>query len=892
MRTIVFMAAAAAVFAAASPAHAAVTCNFAAGTATVSMSAAGDSASIAVGTGANAGRIMVGVTACGTGTTANTDTIVVNGTTGAENVTIDLSAGQFAPGASVEGSGASEIEFVVDLSSGVADRITFVGSGSADTVTLGAGGANLNADNDIDVLVTNAELGTFTGSDGNDLLSGAGDGVTGAPTILNLTMAGDGGADSLMGGGGDDTITGGPGSNSLSGGAGDDTVTGGQGDDLVAGDDGGDTLSGGLGNDVFDEGVDSNGTDTLAGGGGNDIVTYGGRSAGVVVTLDGVFDDGQAGESDNVGTDIENAVGGAGDNVMTGSGSANDLTGGLGDDILDGAGGDDTLNGGAGSDRLTGGAGNDNVFGDDGADTVLEGAGNDNVQAGTSPDVDTLDYSGVTGGVTLSLALTSPQVTGGAGTDTVSDFDHLTGGSGADVLGGDGAPNVVSGGAGNDSILGDDGDDTISGDAGTDTVDYSAFATDVTVTLGPAAGTSPGSAVTTLGNDTLLGLENVTGGTGNDVLTGEAGANVLTGNDGDDTLAGLRGNDTLDGAAGSDTLDYSAADAGVTLNLSSLAAQNTGGAGTDTVANAENLVGSAFGDSFAGTVGANVLDGGPGTDTADYSGSGLGVTVDLSLAGPQDTGTAGTDTLADMESLTGGAGRDVLTGGPGANTISAGAGNDTVVASAGGDVLDGGTGSDTLDYSARPAGVTVNLTSGVGNSSGDTDLLTTFENVLGTSGADLLVGDGAVNTLTGADGNDVLRGLAGADSLAGGTGVDMVDYSTFFPANGRIGVVVNLATGDAVGDGADALTGLENVRGSNFDDRLFGNAQANTLQGWDGRDYVYGAGGQDVLQGGDDADTIVSRDGVRDQVNGGADRDKARVDRGRDAVKSVAVFLP
>ena len=63
--------------------RAAVSCVFAGATATVSMSAAGDSASIAVGTGANAGRIMVGATACGLATTANTDTVVVNGNTGA-----------------------------------------------------------------------------------------------------------------------------------------------------------------------------------------------------------------------------------------------------------------------------------------------------------------------------------------------------------------------------------------------------------------------------------------------------------------------------------------------------------------------------------------------------------------------------------------------------------------------------------------------------------------------------------------------------------------------------------------------------------------------------------------------------------------------------------------
>ena len=144
--------------------------------------------------------------------------------------------------------------------------------------------------------------------------------------------------------------------------------------------------------------------------------------------MDGVFDDGEAGESDNVGADIENAVGGAGDNIMTGSGSANDLTGGPGNDILDGGAGDDTLNGGLGGDRLTGGSGSDVVFGDDGDDTILEGAGNDVLDGGA--DSDTLDYSGVAAGVTLSLAIGSAQATGGAGTDTVAGFENLTGGSG------------------------------------------------------------------------------------------------------------------------------------------------------------------------------------------------------------------------------------------------------------------------------------------------------------------------------------------------------------------------------------------------------------------------------------------------------------------------------
>ena len=107
-------------------AAAVTTCVFAVSTVTVSMSAANDTASIAVGTGVNLGRIMVGAAACGAATTANTDTIVVTGNTGAEPLTIDLSGGPFAPGLTPE-AGTSEIEFTVDLGTGVLDRITITG---------------------------------------------------------------------------------------------------------------------------------------------------------------------------------------------------------------------------------------------------------------------------------------------------------------------------------------------------------------------------------------------------------------------------------------------------------------------------------------------------------------------------------------------------------------------------------------------------------------------------------------------------------------------------------------------------------------------------------------------------------------------------------------------
>ena len=84
---------------------------------------------------------------------------------------------------------------------------------------------------------------------------------------------------------------------------------------------------------------------------------------------------------DNIGiaynVTIENAVGGGGDDTITGNSVANVLTGNAGNDVLKGMDGNDTLNGGLGKDKIEGGIGNDNVRGGDGIDLVNLGAGND-----------------------------------------------------------------------------------------------------------------------------------------------------------------------------------------------------------------------------------------------------------------------------------------------------------------------------------------------------------------------------------------------------------------------------------------------------------------------------------------------------------------------------------
>ena len=98
--------------------------------------------------------------------------------------------------------------------------------------------------------------------------------------------------------------------------------------------------------------------------------------------------------------------------------------------------------------------------------------------------------------------------------------------------------------------------------------------------------------------DTLSAIESLTGSNLDDTLEGNAGANVLT------------------GGAGIDTVSYAnVLVGGVTVNLATTTAQNTIGAGTDTLSGFENVTGSAFNDALTGTTGNNVLAGLAGSDT-------------------------------------------------------------------------------------------------------------------------------------------------------------------------------------------------------------------------------------------------------------------------------------
>ncbi|MBU4435858.1 MAG: hypothetical protein KKC14_15770, partial [Alphaproteobacteria bacterium] len=237
-----------------------------------------------------------------------------------------------------------------------------------------------------------------------------------------------------------DVVTGDDGANTIFGFAGDDVINGGAGDDTLYGDLGNDRLIGGAGNDRLD------------GGDGVDTVDY--SAALSAVTIDLTRSWGQQ-DTRGAGLDtlvsIENIVGSAFNDTLSGDYGANRLEGGAGDDALYGGDGGDTLVGGAGDDVLNGGAGDDSYDGGAGFDTVT--------------------YENVTSGVIVDLRLLGLQNTRGGGVETLANVEALKGSAYADTLTGDAGANRLEGGAGADTLLGGDGNDTLIGGAGDDQID-------------------------------------------------------------------------------------------------------------------------------------------------------------------------------------------------------------------------------------------------------------------------------------------------------------------------------------------------------------------------------------------------------------------------------------
>ena len=258
-----------------------------------------------------------------------------------------------------------------------------------------------------------------------------------------------------------------------------------------------------------------------------------------------------------------------------------------------------------------------------------------------------------------------------------------------------------------------------------------------------------------------------------------------------------------------------------------------------------SLTGDAGINSIRGLGGSDAISGGEGSDEAAYdrdadNGGLAAVTVDLN-AGTATDGFGNTDTLISIERARGTAGADSLIGSAADNGFVGLAGNDTI---------SGGAGIDELRYDVDfvfggAAGVTVNLATGTATDGfGNTDALSSIENVRGTRSADIFIGGSA---------NEVFYGLGGNDTITGGSGVDWVSYSRDIlsreESQALIGVSVNLTSNTATDSfgNTDTLSSIENASGGTLGDALTGNAGDNAFRGFGGNDTINGLAGIDTI---------------------------------------------
>ena len=295
------------------------------------------------------------------------------------------------------------------------------------------------------------------------------------------------------------------------------------------------------------------------------------------------------------------------------------------------------------------------------------------------------------------------------------------------------------------------------------------------------------------GNDEYDGTDGEITGT----VYGMGGDDIMLGGAFDDSFEGGDGNDTLRGREGIDRASYSQASGAVVVNLMIGAAQDTLGAGVDTLSGIENLTGSEFGDRLTGSMVANTLEGLGGHDRL--------------------FGNAGDDILI------GGAGNDQMYGGAGADTMDGGEGNDLFVVDNAGDVVIDQLGG----YNTVRASI-------------DYVLPDTIQKLIMTGAATTGTGNARNNVIIGTGNDDTLSGLGGADRLLGGSGMD------------------NLSGGNGMdelfgGNDADILDG------GMQDDVLWGGSGDDTLGGGEGDDQLDGGAGRDVFSGGAGADTFFFR---------------------------------
>jgi Ca2+-binding RTX toxin-like protein len=439
---------------------------------------------------------------------------------------------------------------------------------------------------------------------------------------------------------------------------------------------------------------------------------------------------------------IENVIGTAYDDVITGTNFNSELSGYFGNDDLRGGDGHDRLDGGYGDDTLRGNGGNDRIVG---------GAG-----------TDAAEYAGDESGFTIvrnsdgSFTVTDIFADDGdEGTDTLFGIEQVYFGAGIitkknALAGVPTVPTTPSDGLDGILLEGNDGDNTLEGTVDADELRgglgndiYIVNHVDDRVIEGGPGGTDIALAAADEGIDTVISslsayklpanVENLNLAPSTEDLfgTGNNLANTIQGNEGNNFIDGGSGVDALVGGGGNDTYAVDVIDDVIT---------ELEGAGYDTVIANNSYTLSAHLEEL-------ILIG-----TGDFDGFGNSTANVI-------RGNSGNNYLA------GAGGDDLLVGGSGQ----------------GDDTYDGGDDNDTVTYASATQGITVSLLAGTASGSEiDTDTLVQIENVIAGAGADVVVGDTNANELSGGDGDDILDGYLGHDTLKGGA-----DRDSLFGNNGN-----------------------------------------------------------------------------------------------------------
>lgn len=398
----------------------------------------------------------------------------------------------------------------------------------------------------------------------------------------------------------------------------------------------------------------------------------------------------------------------------------------------------DTIVGGGGIDVLDGGSGADLLNGEDGFDYSSYFVATDGVL------VDLLSEELNTGDAEGDQFVSIEGLWGSSFADDIrgnGDRNILLGGFGSDILHGRGGADRLVGGRGDDLLLGGAGEDTLDGGDGIDRASYwssnSGILADLQVWNENEADAK---------GDRYFSVENLQGSDFEDDLRGDGSSNSIWSGDGDDIIHGRSGRDRIFGQAGDDII--------------------LGGEGPDTI------------------------DGGHGVDRAAYWSSKKRVTADLSFSALNE-GDASGDVFVSIEYLQGssfdddlrgdgkgnfiwaGRGDDVVFGRDGNDTIFGQGGNDTLVGGYGADNLHGGDGIDRVSYWNAKSHVVVDLVD-KSNNSGEAkgDILTSIEDIQGSSYDDRIRGGVGDNRIWGGFGDDTLTGGEGNDFLIGGDGRD------------------------------------------------------------------------------------------------------------------------